>query len=170
MSFQEGSAEAIPLDADSVDVALSFTVMEEGNADRMLAELVRVVRPRGRIAVIVRSRDLPSWANLPISASLRTKVNRPGMTGSGVAAAGCADASLYRRFYAAGLTGLKCFPQFIAITPAEASRFAIVQQQILATLTEEEAAEWRSAVVQAEAQGTLFITSALHCAIGTKPA
>ena len=170
MSFQEGSAEAIPLDADSVDVALSFTVMEEGDADRMLAELVRVVRAGGRIAVIVRSRDLPSWANLPISASLRTKVDRPGMTGSGVAAAGCADASLYRRFYAAGLTGLKCFPQFIAITPAEASRFAIVQQQILATLTEEEAAEWRSAVVQAEAQGTLFVTSALHCAVGTKPA
>jgi ubiquinone/menaquinone biosynthesis C-methylase UbiE len=169
MSFQEGSAEAIPLAAGSVDVALSFTVMEEGDADRMLAELVRVTRPGGRIAVIVRSRDLPSWANLPISASLRAKVDRPGLTGSGVAAAGCADASLYRRFHAAGLIGLKCFPQFIAITPAEVSRFTIVQQQILATLTAEEAAEWRSAAAQAEAEGTFFITSALHCAVGTKP-
>jgi ubiquinone/menaquinone biosynthesis C-methylase UbiE len=28
ISFQEGNAEAIPLDDDSVDVALSFTVME----------------------------------------------------------------------------------------------------------------------------------------------
>ena len=119
--------------------------------------------------MIVRSRDLPSWANLPIGASLRAKVDRPGMTGSGVAAAGCADASLYRRFHAAGLIGLKCFPQFIAITPAEVSRFTIVQQQILATLTAEEAAEWRSAVAQAAAEGTLFITSALHCAVGTKP-
>jgi len=60
--------------------------MEESDADRMLAELVRV---------IVRALDMPSWVNLPISD-----------------AAGCADASLYRRFHAAGLTRLTCFPQF----------------------------------------------------------
>jgi ubiquinone/menaquinone biosynthesis C-methylase UbiE len=169
MSFQEGSAEALPLDADSVDVALSFTVMEEGDADRMLAELVRVVRPGGRIAVIVRSRDLPSWANLPISASLRAKVDRAGLIGAGVATAGCADASLYRRFHAAGLTGLRCFPQLVAMTPAEVSVFTIFQQQILATLTAEEAAEWRSAAAQVEAEGTFFIATGHHCAVGTKP-
>jgi SAM-dependent methyltransferase len=170
MTFQEGSAEAIPLAADSVDVALSFTVMEEGDADRMLAELVRVTRPGGRVAAIVRSCDLPSWANLPVSAALRTKVDRPGLIGAGVAADGCADASLYRRFYATGLTELRCFPQLVAITPAEVSRFTISQQQILATLTTEEAAEWRSAAVQAAAEGTFFIATGHHCAVGTKPA
>ena len=30
ISFQEGSAEALPLAADSVDIALSCAVMEEG--------------------------------------------------------------------------------------------------------------------------------------------
>jgi len=170
MSFREGSAEAIPLDAESVDVALSFTVMEEGDADRMLAELVRVVRPGGRIAAIVRSLDLPSWSNLPISAALRTKVDRPGLTGSGVAAGGCADASLYRRFHAAGLTGLTCFPQLAAINPGQVSRFAISQQQVLAALTSEEAAEWHSAAAQAEAAGTFFIAAPHHCAVGTKRA
>ena len=170
MSFREGSAEAIPLAAESVDVALSFTVMEEGNADRMLAELVRVSRPGGRVAVIVRSCDVPSWANLPISAALRAKVDRPGLIGAGVAADGCADASLYRRFHRAGLTQLRCFPQLVAITPAEVSRFTICQQQILAMLTSDEAAEWRSAAVQAEAEGTFFIATAHHCAVGTKPA
>jgi hypothetical protein len=35
INFQEGNAEAIPLADDSVDVALSCTVMEEGDADRM---------------------------------------------------------------------------------------------------------------------------------------
>jgi SAM-dependent methyltransferase len=170
MSFQEGSAEAIPLAADSVDVALSFTVMEEGDADRMLAELVRVTRPSGRVAVIVRSRDLPSWANLPISAALRAKVDTPGLIGAGVADAGCADASLYRRFHVAGLTELKCFAQLVAMTPAEVSRFTISEQQILATLTAEEAAEWRSAAAQAEAEGTFFIATGHHCAVGTKPA
>jgi SAM-dependent methyltransferase len=170
MSFQEGSAEAIPLAAESVDVALSFTVMEEGDADRMLAELVRVTRPGGRVAVIVRSCDMPSWANLPISAALRAKVDQPGLIGAGVAANGCADASLYRRFHAAGLTELRCFPQLVAITPAEVSRFTISQQQILAMLTSDEGAEWRSAAAQAEAEGTFFIATAHHCALGTKPA
>jgi ubiquinone/menaquinone biosynthesis C-methylase UbiE len=170
MSFQEGSAEAIPLAADSVDVALSFTVMEEGDADRMLDELVRVTRPGGRIAAVVRSLDLPPWANLPISTALRAKVDTPGLVGAGVAAAGCADTSLYRRFYAAGLTELRCFPQLVAITPAEVSRFTISQQQILAMLTAEEAAEWRSAASQAEAEGTFFIATAHHCAVGTKTA
>ncbi len=169
MTFREGSAEAIPLAADGVDVALSFTVMEEGDANRMLAELVRVTRPGGRIAVIVRSCDMPSWANLPISAALRAKVDKPGLIGAGVAAAGCADASLYRRFYAAGLTELRCFPQLVAITPAEVSRFTISQQQILAMLTSEEAAEWRSAAARAEAEGTFFIATGHHCAVGTKP-
>jgi len=170
MTFQEGSAEAIPLADESIDVALSFTVMEEGDADRMLAELVRVTRPGGRVAAIVRSRDMPSWSNLPISAALRVKVDIPGLVGAGVAAAGCADASLYRRFHAAGLTELKCFPQLVAITPAEVSRFGVSQQQILATLTADEAAEWRSSALEAEAAGTFFIAAGCHCAVGTKAA
>jgi ubiquinone/menaquinone biosynthesis C-methylase UbiE len=170
MSFREGSAEAIPLADESVDVALSFTVMEEGDADRMLAELVRVTRVGGRVAAIVRSCDMPPWANLPISAALRGKVDIPGLVGAGVSANGCADASLYRRFHAAGLTELKCFPQLVAITPAEISRFTLSQQQILAILTAEEAAEWRSATTRAEAEGTFFIATGHHCAIGTKPA
>jgi ubiquinone/menaquinone biosynthesis C-methylase UbiE len=170
MSFRQGSAEAIPLDAESIDVALSFTVMEEGDADRMLAELIRVTRPGGRVAAIVRSLDLPPWANLPISAGLRAKVDIPGLVGAGVAANGCADASLYRRFHSAGLTELKCFPQLVAITPADISRFTVSQQQILAHLTAEEAVEWRSAAAQAEAEGTFYIATGHHCALGTKPA
>ena len=47
ITFQEGSAEAIPLATDSVEVALSITVMEEGDAHRMLTELLRVTRPGG---------------------------------------------------------------------------------------------------------------------------
>ena len=76
ISFQEGNVEAIPL--DSVDVALSFTVMEEGDADRMLSELLRVTRPGGRIAAMVRSLDMPWWINAALSPALRGKVDAPG--------------------------------------------------------------------------------------------
>jgi ubiquinone/menaquinone biosynthesis C-methylase UbiE len=169
IAFREGHAEAIPLTADSVDVALSFTVMEEGDADRMLAELVRVTKPGGRIAVIVRAVDMPSWVNLPLSAAVRAKADRPGMVSGGVATAGCADTGLYRRCQAAGLTQLSCFPQFAVLSPAEVSRITIIKERILATLTGEEVAEWRSAVAQAEADGTFFIAVPYHCAVGTKP-
>jgi SAM-dependent methyltransferase len=165
--FQEGNAEAIPLSANSVDVALSFTVMEEGDADRMLAELVRVTRPGGRVAAIVRALDLPSWANAALSPALRAKVDMPGM--GDVAPAGCADASLYQRFRRAGLIGLTCFPQLVSIDPPAISRMAFMKRMILGSLSKEEGAEWESAVAQAEADGTFFIANPQHCAVGTKP-
>jgi ubiquinone/menaquinone biosynthesis C-methylase UbiE len=169
ITFHQGHAEAIPLDDGSVDVALSFTVMEEGDADRMLAELVRVTKPGGRIAAIVRAIDMPSRTNLPLSPSTRAKADKPGMASGGMDPAGCADASLYQRFRAAGLTGLSFFPQFATIAPEEVSRITIIKEKILATLTQAEAAEWRAAVAQAEGDGTFFIAAVYHCAVGTKP-
>jgi hypothetical protein len=56
------------------------------------------------------------------------------------------------------------------MTPAEVSRFTISQQQILAMLTAEEVAEWRFAAARAEAEGTFFIATGHHCAVGTKRA
>ena len=170
IDFREGSAEVLPLAANTVDIALSFTVMEEGNADRMLAELVRVTRPGGRVAVIVRAVDVAPWVNLPLSAALRAKVQRPGSFGSGMSEGGCADASLYSRFLAAGLTELTFSPQFAAVTPAaEAARLDGSAKQILASLDAEEATEWQEAITQAEADGTFFIAMPHHCVIGTKP-
>ena len=58
--FQEGDAEALPFPPASFDVALACTVLEEGDADRMLRELVRVTAPGGRVAVVVRATDLPA--------------------------------------------------------------------------------------------------------------
>jgi SAM-dependent methyltransferase len=169
-TLQEGHAEAIALDSSSVDVAFSCTVMEEGNAERMLAEMLRVTRPGGRIAVTVRSLDMPWWVNPPLGAELRSKVNRPGLIGGDVTAAGCADASLYTRFCAAGLTELNCFPQLVTVTPRyEPSRVASFEQRILAILTAEEATEWRESVARAKTDGTFFFALPHHCAVGTKP-
>src|ERR1700730_14280383 len=167
ISFQEGHAEAIPLADDSVDVALSFTAMEEGDADRMLSELVRVTRPGGRIAAIVRSLDMPPWTNAAFSPAVRAKVDIPGR--GDVAPRGCADASLYERFRRAGLVGLTCFSQLASVDASQASRIAVMKQRILASLTKEESAEWKAAVAQAEADGTFFISTPHHCAVGIKP-
>jgi SAM-dependent methyltransferase len=171
IEFHEGSAEAIPLADNSVDVALSFTVLEEGDADRMLAELVRVTQPGGRVAAIVRAVDMPAWVSLPLKADLLAKAERQrGMANGSAAAVGCGDRGLYRRMRAAGLRGLTCFPQLAVISPEETARLTIAKQRILASLTAEEAHEWQDAADRAEADGTFFIAAAYHCAVGTKPA
>jgi ubiquinone/menaquinone biosynthesis C-methylase UbiE len=50
--LQEGNAEALPFRANQFDVTVACTVLEEGDADRMLAELVRVTKPGRRVGVI----------------------------------------------------------------------------------------------------------------------
>lgn len=168
ISFQKGNAEAIPLADSSVDIALSFTVMEEGDADRMLSELVRVTRPGGRIGAIVRSVDMPTWTNAALSPGVRAKVDIPGR--GDVAPGGCADASLYQRFRRAGLVGLTCFSQWASVDAYQPSRIAGLKRTIFASLTPEEGAEWEAAVAEAEANGTFFIATPHHCAVGIKPA
>ena len=97
IDFGEGSGEALPLPDTAVDVALSSTMFEEGDADRMLAEIVRVTRHGGRIGIVVRATDMPFWVNLPLDPALKAKVDAPNVIGGGVAPKGVADASLYWR-------------------------------------------------------------------------
>lgn len=167
IDFGEGRAEALPLANGAVDVALSSTVFEEGDADLMLSEIVRVTRPGGRVGIVVRAIDMPFWVNLPLEPALKAKVDAPGIIGGGAAPKGVGDASLYRRLAGLGLTGLKCFPQLVSVVPGS-ERIERYQQQILAALDPAEAATWRQAVAAAEADGTFFIAQAYHCAVGTK--
>jgi SAM-dependent methyltransferase len=166
ITFQEGNAEALPFPDNHVDVALSFTVLEEGNADRMLAELVRVTKPGGCVAVMVRALDIPWVINVPLRPEVKTKVQTPhGFVG----AQGCADAGLYRRIYQAGLTRVRMWPQFAASDQPETPQAQFAHGAILSALTAEETREWHVGMAQAVADGTYFIAQPFHCAVGTKP-
>ena len=166
ITFRQGDAEALPFPDEHVDVVLSFTVLEEGNADRMLGELVRVTRPGGRIAVMVRALDIPWVVNVPLRPELKAKVQTPR---GFVASDGCADASLYRRFKLTGLTRVQIFPQLAAFEQAETSQAQFAHSAILSALTPEETQEWHTGIAQAVADGTYFIAQPFHCAVGTKP-
>jgi ubiquinone/menaquinone biosynthesis C-methylase UbiE len=165
IDFREENAESLSFPDNSFDVSLACTVLEEGNAEKMLNEFVRVTKPGGRVAAVVRGEDMPWWVNLPLRAELKAKVDAPRGT-SGEPA--CDDASLYRRFHEAGLTNVKMLPQLAAYT----CRSLIGEyylERAFQSLSPEEMNEWRESVVQAEADGTYFIAQPFHCAVGTKP-
>jgi ubiquinone/menaquinone biosynthesis C-methylase UbiE len=167
ITFQEGNAEALPFPDNSFDVAMSSTVIQRVNADRMLPEMVRVTKPGGRVAVVGHGHDMPRWVNLPLRTELKAKVEAPGWADESGHPQGCDEASLYQRMHRAGLTQIKMFPQLATFD--DALRLQNLQASILPTLSSEEVAEWRSAVTRGEAEGTYFIATPFHCAVGTKP-
>ncbi|MBM4263928.1 MAG: methyltransferase domain-containing protein [Deltaproteobacteria bacterium] len=166
IEFQEGNAEKLPFADNSYDVAMACTVMEEGDADRMIAELTRVTKPGGRVANVVRSIDMPRWVNLQLSAALKYKVEAPGLVGGNVNAEGCADMSLYRRMHAAGLCNIAKMPQWASHHGGE--RLQYMQDRIAGVLSADELVEWRAAIAQAQAEGSFFMTEPFHCAVGKK--
>ncbi len=166
ITLREGNAEALPFPDNSVDVAVSFTVLEEGNADRMLAEMLRVTKPGGRVAVLVRAMDVPWVVNVSLRPEVKTKVEIPrGFVGP----QGCADASLYRRFHQAGLKQVLMLPQFARFEQPHTPIGHFWQAAILGALTPEETQEWHAGMAQAVAEGTYFIAQAHHGAVGVKP-
>lgn len=167
VEFREGSAEALPFADGSFDITMSSTVIQRVNADRMLPEMVRVTKSGGRVAVLGHAHDMNRWVNLPLKLALKSKIESPPWVEDRGNEQGCDDATLYRRFQRLGLTETKMFPFISAFS--EELRLYNLQTDILPTLNAEEAEEWRAAVTQAEADGTFFIATPYHCAVGTKP-
>jgi SAM-dependent methyltransferase len=168
VSFGHGDAEELPLPSASVDVALSFTVMEEVDAERMLAEMIRVTRPGGRVGIVVRATDMRPWVNLALTPDVLAAVE--AVPGAGAADLGCSDASLYRRFVDAGLQPIMMGPQ-LAPDRAEDSpeRLRFFTGRIAQGLPPEESQEFRAAVHDAIANGTMLWAEPYHCAVAIKP-
>ncbi len=166
IEFQEGDAEALPFPDGQFDATISCTVMEEGDANRMLAQFVRVTKSGGKVGAVVRSTDLPRWVNLPLDGALKAKLDSAGFFGGNVNDQGCADASLYRRMNRAGLVNVTMLPQWASHKDGE--RLQYLHDRIESLLSGAELVQWRSAVAAARAQGTFFISEPFHCAVGVK--
>jgi ubiquinone/menaquinone biosynthesis C-methylase UbiE len=167
LRFEVGSAEALPLPDNAFDVVYSCTVMEEVDADRMLAELVRIAKPGGRVAVGVRAIDRGQWTNLPLPAPLKEKIE--GFVGAaGVHEHGRADESLHQRFCRAGLQAIAGGPAWAWARPAAARWQNNLEPQIHGMLTPAEDEVWRRTLWEAQADGLLvWIDRPFHCAVGT---
>ena len=165
ITFGPGNAEDLPFDDASFDIVMSHTVMEECNADKMLAEMIRVAKPGGRVAVMVRAVDMRSLWNLPVSPAIKDKIEAPVPS---VGIGGCADASLYTRFGTSGLTNLKLFPTTMTVNDPDGSTWKYYEPYLFSMLDEAEIAEWHAAKAQAIADGSILLARNLHCAVGTK--
>ena len=166
VEFQEGSAESLPFPNASFDITMSSTVIQRVNADKMLAEMVRVTKPGGRVAVVGHAHDMPRWVNLPLGPALKSKIEAPPWTDDRGHPEGCDDSTLYKRFQQVGLSQLKLFPHMG--TFSEPRRLDMLQSSILPSLDPAETEEWRDAVALAQSEGTFFISTPFHCAVGTR--
>jgi SAM-dependent methyltransferase len=167
IEFREANAEALPFEKGSFDATFSVTMLEEVDADQALREQVRVTRQGGKVGAVVRGDvDMPVWANLPLRADLKIRIEAAGR-GAGMSDKGCADASLYTRFREAGLIDVVMMPQFYPVPGQDgtANQDAISRGR----LQPGELAEWETAVAAARASQTYFYALPAHCAIGTKP-
>ncbi|MBT4689690.1 MAG: methyltransferase domain-containing protein [Rhodospirillaceae bacterium] len=167
ITFGPGNAEDLPFDDASFDVVMSHTVMEECNAEKMLAEMIRVAKPGGKVAVMVRAVDMRSLWNLPVSAAIKDKVEAPVPS---VGEGGCADASLYTRFGQSGLIDLKLFPTTMTVNDPDGYTWKYYEPYLFSMLDKQEIAEWHAAKRQAIADKSILLARWLHCAVGTKPA
>ncbi len=166
IEFTMGNAEALPFDNETFDCAYSVTVFEECEADRAIAETIRVVRPGGRVGLVVRALDMPQWWNLTLPEAILRKVETPPHS---IAPAGVADRSLYRRMHEAGFVGLVCFPMLVTLDRPGGPIWRNREDHVLSQLSPEELRLWYAERDRAEEGGLLFMAHPLHCAVGTKP-
>jgi SAM-dependent methyltransferase len=165
--FVEGNAERLPFDNESFDCVYSVTVLEECDADRAIAEMLRVTRPGGRIGIAVRALDLPQWWNLDLPEGVRAKVTAPPQS---VGPKGVADKSLYPRMRQAGIEDLLAYPYLVTLDNPAGPIWRNREEHALARLDPEERELWLAARERAAADGLLFMAHPLHCAVGRKPA
>jgi ubiquinone/menaquinone biosynthesis C-methylase UbiE len=166
IDFQEGNAEKLPFPSERYDHVIACTVMEEGDAELMLKECVRVAKPGGKVGVVVRSTDLPRWVNAPLAGPVKKKIEEAGFFIGNVTEKGCADASLYRRMVQAGLIDVVMLPSWASHNTGE--RLVYMQERVASLLDGAELLEWNDAVARAQAEGTFFISEPFHCAVGKK--
>jgi len=160
--FEEANAEALPFADNAFDIALAVTVIEECDADSAIIEMTRVLKPGGRLVLMVRACDINLVWNIPVDPGIKAKAEAPIKQ---VAPAGCADASLSTRLRKAGLTDIIAYPTF----HGNAALATYYEPIILSRLDPDEEEAWQRAKKIAIAEGTFGIMHPAHCAVATKP-
>ncbi|MGI9327148.1 MAG: methyltransferase domain-containing protein [Pseudomonadales bacterium] len=168
ITFEQANAEELPYADQSFDVSISSTVMEEGNANKMISELARVTKPGGRMLTVVRAVDVDWWVNVPLAPDRQRELNEfSGKAGAGVAPGGCADASLYERIIAIDSRPVLMGPRFAFYRNGD-SRMNDILDRLSAALPADTVDEFQKARDEAQAAGTICVGEPFHCAVMTR--
>src|SRR5215831_15327699 len=159
IGFTPGSALNLPFPEETFDCVFSVTVLEECDANRAIAEMLRVARPGARIGIVVRAIDLAQWWNLELPAAISAIASIPPQS---VGPGGVADASLYARMRHAGLVELRAFPTLITLDQPEAPIWRYREDDVLSRLSPENTIAWSDARERAARQGVLVQAHALQ--------
>ena len=165
--FSRGSAVDLPFPDATFACAFCVTVLEECDAGKAIAEMTRVVRPGGRVGIIVRAIDMQQWWSFPMPEALRARVVTPPQS---IGVGGVADARLYGMMRGAGLVDLVPFPTLVTLDQPDGPVWRYREDAVLNELTDAERVQWESARDAARSAGLLFQAQALHCAVARKPA
>jgi SAM-dependent methyltransferase len=162
----QADAERLPFADASFDHAYTVTVLEECDADVALRELLRVVKPGGRVGVIVRAIDMPYPWNVDVAEDIKRKIElAPALIGP----KGVADRSVYLRMRNAGFTELTCFPMLSSFDQIGGPFWSYLESRVVSRLTPDEAGAFLGAMAQAREAGVLFCCAPHHCVVGRKP-
>ena len=164
--LRAGDATGLPFADQRFDAALCITVLEECAADHALAEIFRVLKPGGAVAVVVRAIDMPQWWNLDLSSTVASKVNAQPQS---VSEGAVADRSLYRRVAEAGFSHLQGFPYLIPFDRPDGPIWAYRAAHARSLLTSDEQVEWDRACREAAAGNRLFQANPVHCVVAIRP-
>ena len=162
LRWQFGSAESLPFEDETFDAVYSVTVLEECDADRALAEMHRVLRPGGRVGVIIRATDAPYFWNLDLPEAVRDIISAPRPEPSDHA---CSTRSIYTRM-SARFTDVNPWVHWLTSFPI---RDQMVNMS-LPLLAPEDRPVFLDAVAQGKRAGTAFASMPTHCVVATKPA
>lgn len=165
IDLRQGDGLDLPFDDASFDLTMAITMLEEVDAELGLSELIRVTKPGGRVAVVVRAIDVNWVVGLPLPPGLKATVEAAA---GGVGPGGCADGTLYERFHRHGLRDLSFFPYLVTFNRPELGVGLYVQRNLFQKLPREEHPVLGAAIGKAAAEGTFMVAQPHHCAIGTK--
>ena len=162
IAFQEANAESLSFPDRDFDVALSVTLLEEVDAERALAEMVRVTKPgesrRRRGAV-----DCPGVGAAGSGRKLKTQAQVPG-SGAGVVRT---DART-----PASITAFNPLARWCSVRagPRMISEGLIRDAQEFPSrpVDRDQTSTWRTAAATAARVGTSFVAYPFHYAVGTR--
>lgn len=171
LAFRVGDGTALPYPDGGFDAALAVTVLlHVPRSERVLGEMVRAIRPGGRVAVLDQD-----FGTLVLDHEDRALTRRILDTHTDrYYADGWSGRSLLRRLRAAGLARVRLRPFVVVETAYDPYTRSMLERRVEACLrwrliSRGEARRWLGALEARAREGSFFFSLNYYAAVGVRP-